>query len=289
MKQFASFLLALAVLVTLLPITPKADLDSWNNGTNALVRIGILKLSGQTNEIGDNGSAITYNGVPLLTNAAASDNWTASGTTNSTLTGNAYANNVQSTNGFTSVGSGNATLSSSSGPVLIAPASSVTTNQGAFYTTTTNIAPEIVASTALTLGALRKTAWPLLIVGGQNNACTVNTNTRYMGLIGGSAQSTTEASVSCIIGPEVYLATNLCLRVNNTLGSGTNLTFTLLTNGVATGLNVSILGSGAAKTATNTTGSATIPAWGTVSVSVVGDNVTTAAPFVTWALQLMAQ
>lgn len=55
------------------------------------------------------GTGITFDGTTLAA-TGVSDNWVASGTTNSTLTGNGFANALYATNGFNSQGTGAGTI-----------------------------------------------------------------------------------------------------------------------------------------------------------------------------------
>lgn len=92
MKDWKSFSLGAAIGVVLI-FALGATLDP------TIARFHAISLNQQTNILSMSGGFLTLDGVPIV--SGASDNWSAAGTTNSTLTGIGYANEVVATNAIT--------------------------------------------------------------------------------------------------------------------------------------------------------------------------------------------
>lgn len=110
-------------------------------------------------------------------------------------------------------------------------------------------------------------------------AFSIDTTPRYLSLSGFLASST-ETSARSPGSANMYAVTNLCVYVSG-LGSGTNLTVTLLTNAVSTGLLVSMNGAGTAAQGCDTTHIGRIPSspnGGFANFKILGNNASTASP-----------
>lgn len=98
MKTVVSFSLVVALICAIVPKS-SGDLPNYNDGTTGTINVGTINVRTNVNAAaGAFTNSLTLNGSSVLTNAASS-NWNASGTTNSTLVGNALINQVTSTNG----------------------------------------------------------------------------------------------------------------------------------------------------------------------------------------------
>lgn len=124
------------------------------------------------------------------------------------------------------------------------------------------------------------------VIVGFNNNPNFGTTTRYFGLQGGqSGGVTTEIAASAPVLSGSY--SNFVIKLYNA-GAGTNLTATIMTNGVATHITCSALatGGGTASAGSDTTHMITLTNGTPVSVRLVGDNTTGSASgtAVSWAL-----
>jgi hypothetical protein len=107
---------------------------------------------------------------------------------------------------------------------------------------------------------------------------SMNTTARYCALIAPTVANTTEATYSQPFARAVTL-TNLYFKVSNVLAlTGTNVTVTVMTNGVASLLAATLVGDGSKTICSNLTDSAWIPAGGTLSLRLVGTNPTSFSP-----------
>lgn len=99
MKKVVSFFLCVFIVWTIVPRS-SGDLPNYNDGTTGTINVGTINARTNVNAAaGVFTNSLTLNGSPVLTNASAgSANWTASGTTNSTLSGVAGTGGVTATN-----------------------------------------------------------------------------------------------------------------------------------------------------------------------------------------------
>ena len=117
---------------------------------------------------------------------------------------------------------------------------------------------------------------------------TINTTARYY-TIGGGIMVGTESSVSSQVFSTILL-TNLYFKVGTVIAAGTNVTATLMTNGVASNLSASVTGTGASSMSiTNSTSSVIVNNGDQISLKIIGNNVSAVIANQVWSIQCFNQ
>lgn len=108
--------------------------------------------------------------------------------------------------------------------------------------------------------------------GACSGAGNLGTVTRFMPFFGGASVSATEANVSSTLTFGCTI-TNLYIKMQSSIGAGTNVTFYVYTNGVQSLMTVSLNANGSTATVgADTTHGLTLTNGSTVSLSYIGNN-----------------
>jgi hypothetical protein len=145
--------------------------------------------------------------------------------------------------------------------------------------TSTTIAPTAFVASNLTAAAH-------CTFDGENDLITLDSTARYVGITGGgSIIPTTSETNAVVLLPFNATIKNLYVTVVG-VGSGTNVTVTLMTNGVASAVVAAGRSTGATKVISDTTHTSIILAGTSCSLKYVGDNgVSTANLRLNWIMQ----